>query len=125
MDAAQNSQLNGLSLRLHREPVVARRVQKVEARHWRQGQIERAGERLVARLHLTSVQIPNDLRPDRLRLTDDDAVGVVSRFVGHERHMETAEDDSHTRGAIAVGERVGILDHRGEAGDCHRVEVTA
>src|SRR6185436_19114446 len=38
------------SLRLNREAVVAGRVEQVEARHWRQRQIERDGACLVTRL---------------------------------------------------------------------------
>ena len=98
---------------------VATPVDEVAADRWRLRERPRPGD--VARRGLAAAQVREEHWPGVLAGTDEDRVGVGGRLVRARRDVETAEDDPHAAGPIAVGDRVGPLRRRDV--DRHHDEV--
>ena len=61
-------------------------------------------------------------RPRAFGAVRDDGVGVLGRFVRHQRDVNSTQHHRHTRRPVAIGQRIGFVDLGRERRDADEVE---
>ncbi len=104
------------------QELVALEVQQVVAGH---RQVFQIGEALaaIARLHPPGLEIPQQLRPGRFGLAQDQGVGVFLAFVRGQGGVEAAHDHGNPPPAEPRGQLIGPGGLVGHEGQGHQVAV--